>query len=262
MKKLIQSRDKFNHLESARDFIKHLDKLEGETRSGTTEKKKTSFSPSRVGYGAGTCARHWYYAFEGGDWHDEFRGVDIRNMANGTDVHERFQKFLEEQGIVDEANIEPTAEYEDPPIFGYIDAIVDWDDRKWVIEFKTTRTQYFEYRAKQMKAPSYHLVQILIYMYVKKIRQGMLVYEDKNTQRRCAIPVIWNDRYNEYMNELFDWMRTVYNETTGEDAKIPNRAYTQKSKECKGCPFGPTGRCWNDERGGEIELPRLPKPPA
>lgn len=253
MKKIIQSQEKFNFMKSVNDFVRYLDKEESDRNSYKKVRQKTSFAPSGLGYGHGRCPRYWYYAFEGAEFDQHYRATDIRNMNNGTAVHERFQDFLEELDMA--VDIEPVAEYDDPPIYGFIDGIVEWQGRTWVIEFKTTRDSAFKSRKEQLKPPSYHLVQILVYMYIKNIRQGMLVYENKDNQQRCAIAVEWNSRYGEYVEKLFDWMRTVHNSVTGEDRILPTRNFKKTGGVCTNCPV--RNICWSDEEGDE-KLKSLP----
>lgn len=258
MRNIIQSqqnKDK-NYQESANEFIRALDKSEAGSRSVTKFKQKKSFAPSGLGYGSGRCPRYWYYAFEGAEFVQSFRAVDVRNMDNGIDSHERLQRALQEYGFVPSENIEPTAELDDPPIFGYIDGIVEWDDKTWVIEFKTSRDKWFDYR-KNSRTPSYHLMQILVYMYVKNIRQGMLVYENKETHERCAVAVVWDDTHEEYIKRLFGWMRMVYKKVVTDGVK-PQRGFSKKSNECKSCPVASV--CWSDKEEGDEKLKNLPKP--
>lgn len=256
MKKIIQSQKKLNFQDSANNFIKALDKAEAGSRTTKKHKQKKSFAPSGLGYGSGRCPRYWYYAFEGAEFDQRFRATDVRNMDNGIDTHERFQKALDEYGFVPQDKIESVAQLDDPPIFGYIDGIVEWDGVLWVIEFKTSRNKWFDYR-KNSKAPSYHLIQILTYMYVTNIRQGMLIYENKETHQRCAIAIEWDEKYELYIQKLFGWMRLVYR-TVVTEGKKPKRGFSKSSSECKDCPVKAV--CWGDEEEGELKLKNLTKP--
>lgn len=254
MKKILQSVRDYEHQDTADKFIRFLDRSEGKTRSTKKFKQKKSFAPSGVGYGKGRCPRYWYYAFNGAEFDERFDGLSVRNMDNGTNVHERFQQALEDAGVAIE--IEPKAILEDPPIFGYIDGIVEWDDKKWVIEFKTTRTEYFDKRRQQLKPPVYHMVQLLLYMHITGIDQGMLIYQDNNNHRRTAIAVQKNKHYSDYIDVMLDWMRKVYETVTGEDSQIPERGFSKSSNQCKFCPVRDV--CWSDDREGDVKLKNLP----
>ncbi len=253
MKKILQSQETVEYQDDARDFIKFLDKEEGKARSGKRHKQKKSFAPSGVAYGSGRCPRYWYYAFTGAEYDDKYSALDVRNMAAGTDAHERFQNLLKDLGIADD-DIEREINYDDPPIYGFIDAIVEWNGRKWVVEFKTSKTKWFSYRRQQLKPPTYHLVQILIYMFVTGIRQGMIVYEDKDTGERTAIAVEWSTRYSEYIEKIMSCMKEVYSTVTS--GKLPERGFSKSSNECKGCPV--KAICWKDDREADLKLKNLP----
>lgn len=255
MKKVIQSRQGVKDVDAAKTLVAFLDMREANNASSERQRTKTSFAPSQIGYSHGRCPRYWYYAFEGALFEDEFRATDVRNMKNGIRVHEYFQSVLDDLTDIT-ISIEDKAVYEDPPVFGFIDAVIDWEDKEWIVEFKTARTESFKHRKETQKPPDYHIIQILIYMYVKNIRQGMLIYEDKNTQERFGIVIEWDNRRGEYVEAVFDWMKEVHSTTTGDERKLPMRNFKQTGKVCEGCPVRKT--CWSDDREGDIKLKSLP----
>ena len=83
--------------------------------------KKTTFSPSTIGYGHGNCARYWYIAFEGTEFENTFDAIAIANMSNGTAAHERIQEIFKSTGLV--KHIEQEIIKEDPPVKGFADEI-------------------------------------------------------------------------------------------------------------------------------------------
>jgi CRISPR/Cas system-associated exonuclease Cas4 (RecB family) len=217
---------------------------------GPRHQQKKSFAPSTIAYGHGECARYWYLAFEGGtfeDYADPFAGA---NMTNGIKGHERIQQAIKDSGILiqDEFKIIN----EDPPIFGFGDALVDWDGEELLLEIKTAMQEGFEYRKKSRKAKSGHLIQILIYMKILKKRRGVILYENKNNHELLAIPVEVNDYYIKWVDQTFEWMRTV--RKAWEEKTLPKKNYRSNSKICKTCPL----RAVCDQAGeGEIKLKSL-----
>jgi CRISPR/Cas system-associated exonuclease Cas4 (RecB family) len=200
---------------------------------GPRHQQKKTFAPSTIAYGHGECARYWYLAFEGGefeDYADPFAGA---NMTNGTKSHERIQKAMEDAGILIDSEFKIT--YQDPPIFGYGDVLLDWNGEELLGEIKTAMAEGFEYRKKSRKAKSGHLIQILIYMKILKKAKGVLIYENKNNHELLAIPVEVNDYYIKWVDQAFDWMRTV--RKAWEDKKLPSKNYRSNSKICKTCPL-------------------------
>ena len=255
MKSAIQSLFDFDLVDSAGRFIKTLNKADTERGDRSGYKQKKTFAPSGLGYGKGRCPRFWYYAFNGADWVDknDYRG--LRNMENGTDRHDRFETLLQsfDNGLV--IKTEEELRSDDPPVFGYVDGQIQWEGKRWVLEFKTKKSgQYKKLRASG-KPPLYNIIQILVYMHILRYKYGMLIYEDKETHDMFAVPIVMEGTIKEYTKELVDWMNLVYDTVTQEDAPLPERVFTEKSKECKYCPL--KQHCWDGEEG-EVQLPRQP----
>lgn len=202
-------------------------------KRGPKHQQKKTFAPSTIAYGHGECARYWYLAFEGGtfeDYADPFAGA---NMTNGTKSHERIQQAIEDAGILIKSEFKIT--YDDPPIFGFGDAIVEHEGEELLIEIKTAMQEGFEYRKKTGKAKLGHLIQILIYMKILKKARGVIVYENKNNHELLAIPVVVNDYYIKWVDQAFDWMRSV--RKAWEEKTLPKKNYRSNSKICKTCPL-------------------------
>jgi len=202
-------------------------------KRGTKFQTKKTFAPSTIAYGHGECPRYWYLAFEGGefeDYADPFAGA---NMTNGTKSHERIQQAMEDAGILVDSEFKVT--YEDPPIFGYGDVLLNWEGEELLGEIKTAMAEGFEYRKKSRKAKTGHLIQVLIYMKILKKAKAVLIYENKNNHELLAIPVEVNEYYIKWVDQTFEWMRTV--RKAWEDKLLPKKNYRSNSKICKTCPL-------------------------
>jgi len=200
---------------------------------GPKHQQKKTFAPSTIAYGHGECARYWYLAFEGGTFEDHADPFAGANMTNGTKSHERIQQAMEDSGILVDKEFKIT--YADPPIFGYGDVILNWEGEELLGEIKTAMAEGFEYRKKSRKAKTGHLIQILIYMKILKKSKGVLIYENKNNHELLVIPVNINDYYIKWVNQTFEWMRTV--RKAWEDKLLPTKNYRSNSKICKTCPL-------------------------
>jgi len=222
-------------------------------RDGKNTKKKT-FSPSTIGYGHGNCARYWFIAFNGADFEEQFDAGAIANMMNGTYAHDRLEKIIELTGTLKQKEKEIICD--DPPIRGFADVVLDWNGADVIGEIKTTKEEQFVHRESSMKPSSNHLLQILTYMKVSGSDNGFLLYENKNTQEICVIPVNMNDRNSEIIEEVFDWMREVYK--LYQDNLLPTRPFTKSTWACKGCPV--KNKCWKEMEDGEIEFRELKTP--
>lgn len=206
---------------------------EGYTAKRVTEfKTKKSFSPSTLVYGNGACPRYWFLAFSGAEFEDNVDAYAAANMQSGIDGHARIQKAITDAGIMVEEEKKVIAS--DPPIFGFADAIVQWGEEQPVVEIKTMKEESFLYR-KHAKPPSYHLMQLIIYMKILGKRLGILLYENKNSHELHAITVEPTDEYKAWADYAFDWMKKVRAQWQSGD--IPQKTYRSNSKVCKTCPL-------------------------
>jgi CRISPR/Cas system-associated exonuclease Cas4 (RecB family) len=195
-------------------------------------KTKKTFSPSTLVYGNGACPRYWYLAFEGAEFESNNDPYAVANMASGTHGHERIQKAITDAGIMVEQEKRIVAQ--DPPIFGFADAIIQWEEEQPVVEIKTMREESFAYR-RYAKPPNYHLMQLVIYMKVLGKKLGILLYKNKNSHELHAITVEPNPELISWADYAFQWMRDV--RKSWEDKIIPVKPYRSNSKVCKTCPI-------------------------
>lgn len=238
---------------------------EASSRLGRETKwtKKTSFAPSSFyPKGNGVCPRYWFYAFHGEVMEYENTARQRANMDSGTAAGERIAALYDEAGILIEA--EHDLRHDDPPIHGYIDLIVNWQDEEMIGEVKTTTSASWNIRRAAMKAPGYQLIQLLIYMYVMKKEKGFFVIENKDTHELLVIPVKMNEKNKEFVERVLQWMRDV--KANSDTHRLPKRPfYSAKSPNCKQCPVRKA--CWDgynskddDLYPGVVDLPVLEVP--
>lgn len=244
--------DGFDYVE----FSKMIDDSYNSRKRSKGAMRKKTFSPSSIGYGHGNCARYWFIAFTGEEFDEKFDATAIANMLNGTYAHERLQKIIEDTGVLKETEREIISE--DPPIRGFADIVLDWNGAEIVGEIKTTKDESFIHRQSSMKPSPNHLLQILTYMKVEGVEEGFLLYENKNTQDLCIIPVSMNERNQKIIDEVFDWMRSVY--SNYENGSLPTRPFAKTSYACQQCPVRKP--CWNKNGlgDGEVEIGALVPP--
>lgn len=220
---------------------------------------KKTFAPSTLVWGHGECARYWYLAFEGNVFETNDTPYGVANMTAGTKSHDRIQQAMLDADIaveyMDDDN-NPTTEFKvthsDPPIFGYGDAMIKWEDEEIVGEIKTMPSDAFEYYRTVNKPKLGHLMQLLIYMKILDKSKGVMIYENKNTHDLLAFPVQVNDTYISWIENTFEWLRTV--RKAWKDKTIPQKNYRSNSKICKGCPLKTA--CATAEPG-TIKIPAL-----
>jgi CRISPR/Cas system-associated exonuclease Cas4 (RecB family) len=196
--------------------------------------QKKTFAPSTIAYGHGECPRYWYLAFDGQTFEDNADAYGAANMTAGTKSHERIQSAM---GNVPDFLIDSEFKitYSDPPIFGYGDVMLNWQGEPLLGEIKTMMNEGFEYRKAHMKPKTGHLIQLLIYMKILKKAKAVLIYENKNNHELLLLPVEVSDHYRRWVDQAFDWMRTV--RKAWEDRTLPKKNYRSNSKICKNCPI-------------------------
>jgi len=196
--------------------------------------QKKTFAPSTIAYGHGECPRYWYLAFDGQTFEDNADAYGAANMTAGTKSHERIQEAM---GNVPDFLIDSEFKitYSDPPIFGYGDVMLNWQGEPLLGEIKTMMNEGFEYRKAHMKPKTGHLIQLLIYMKILKKAKAVLIYENKNNHELLLLPVEVSDHYRRWVDQAFDWMRTV--RKSWVDRTLPKKNYRSNSKICKNCPI-------------------------
>lgn len=200
--------------------------------------QKKTFAPSTIAFSHGECPRYWYLAFEGATFTDNADAYGGANMTAGTKSHERIQQAMADAGILKDAEFKIT--YSDPPIFGFGDVILDWAGEDLLGEIKTMPSEGFEYRKAAGKPKTGHLIQLLIYMKILGKTRAVLIYENKNNHDLLILPVevTPGSYYVQWVNQAFEWMRTV--RKAWENKQLPTKNYRSNSKICKTCPLRAT----------------------
>lgn len=241
----VSSRPSFLNTQELIDKIQYGYIAKRETKFTT----KKTFAPSTIAYSHGECPRYWYLAFEGAMFEDNADAYGGANMTAGTKSHERIQQAMQDAGILIDSEFKVT--YNDPPIFGFGDVILDWGGEELLGEIKTMQNEAFEYRKAAGKPKTGHLIQLLIYMKILNKTRAVLIYENKNNHDLLILPVeVTPGGYAvQWVNQTFEWMKSV--RKAWEDKKLPEKNYRSNSKICKTCPI----RATCDEAGkGDIKI--------
>lgn len=249
---VVDNSDDWQAMESDSGFGDLVRAIEEGYRKDNVPKhmKKKSFAPSSLVWNHGICPRYWYLAFEGAEFYEYKTGKMITNMDSGTDRHSRIQRALEDAGIL--IDNERKTVYDDPPIFGFVDSFINWKDTEYVVEIKTCNADAYERYKAKMKPGSYHVVQLLIYMKIYKKKNGILLYENKNTHDLLALPVNINQGHVDFIDYLFGWMREVY--AAWQEKKLPEVPF--RSNDIKICQSCPVQKACKDAPKGDIKIAR------
>ena len=206
-------------------------------RNGKQFKQVVGFHPSYTNQ----CARYWYYLFQGVEMETSFSPQTHRIFDNGHAVHERIYSYLREMGILVAEEI--PVSYDNPPIEGTADGIIDFHGRK-LIELKSISNEGYEYRRIYNKPKDDHVRQAQIYMRCLDLEQAFVIYENKNNQ--SILPILI-ERDDDFIDKLFSKYTKIYQNFV--DKNIPKQPYKRTSKNCSNCDLA--AMCWGEERSDQ-----------
>lgn len=224
---LILKTDEEKRIELVDAIDVHLSK-----RNAPAIKKVGGFHPSYTNQ----CARYWYYLFNGVEVTSSFNPQTYRIFDNGHAVHERLYGYLRGMGILVAEEIPVT--YQDPPIEGTADGIIDWYGHK-LIELKSISSEGFHYRQLYNKPKDEHYRQAQIYMRCLDLPAGYVIYENKNNQE---ILPIYIEKDDDFIDKLFKKYRGFYQSYL--DNEIPKQPYKRTSANCSSCDLA--AMCWGE----------------
>ena len=124
---------------------------------------------------AGKCPRAIYFKFKKYPKKQPEPRI-LRIFDSGDYTHMRIMSVLFGLGIVRSVEVKIPAQ---EIISGRADAIIDINGKPYVVEIKSSSQYKF---ANLDKPEPDHMKQIQLYLHFFKIPQGILLYEDKNTQ--------------------------------------------------------------------------------
>ena len=237
-KKIIVSEIKTN--EQIEDELCEKIDMSFRERNKPAIKKVEGFHPSYTNQ----CTRYWYYLFNGVEVTPSFSPQTYRIFDNGHAVHERIYGYLRNMGILEAEEI--PVRYDDPPITGTADGIINFNGRK-LIELKSISSEGFEYRKIYKKPKDDHIRQAQIYMRCLDLDQAFVIYENKNNQ--TILPILI-DKDDAFIDKLFIKYKKFYKNFV-EDT-IPDQPYKITSKNCSSCDL--FSHCWNGNNGNKKEL--------
>lgn len=215
--------------------------------------KKKQFAPSSIGNGHGACARYWNYAFKGTNSFKKHSIRGLSSLQSGTDRHTQLQTLLDKAGLLEASEVKISSD--SPPIGGYVDALINFDNKQIVVEIKTINVNGFEKLPIQGPV-GHHLIQLLLYMHFLEKENGLLWYENKNTGEWHWVNVLMTEKNKKYVKSIIEWLQEVWQASSFLD-ELPKRQYKKSSPNCKYCPFIQT--CWEERADkGTITMQEFP----
>lgn len=204
--------------------------MQKEVMTGT--KTITAFAPS-YGY---TCKRRWVLLFQGAEYEKTFTPRLLRIFGNGHGVHDRWQEYLQNMGILEQAEV-PMSVSEPIPMRGYADGIINWGGRK-LIEIKSINTQRFEWRRTYKRPDEKTYAQAQCYLFMSGLDAGYVIYENKDTQDVLIFPIYKDQKLIDKELRRYVKIYQMY-----EEGKTPARPYKRDSRQCGECDL--IKYCWD-----------------
>lgn len=246
--------------------IKELIKHEHQNRIESHERDYSYFHPSEFYQ----CVRKLAYKYYGAESKRTIKPSLQRVFDNGDHMHERYTKYFENIGILygvwrcknplceeeygnDEKYgiqkpsekcrkcgceeyeyVEVEARSETHRMRGHIDGVLKMSGDFCVIDYKSMHANQFS----RLREPlDKHIIQIEIYLWLLDLKSGLLLYENKDSQRIKLFEVHYNQKLiAKILNRLEKLEKIVDNQ------QLPKRPFEKDSSKCKACEFRTT--CW------------------
>jgi CRISPR/Cas system-associated exonuclease Cas4 (RecB family) len=219
------------------ELVKSLDACIADKYIVERTRKIGGFHPSTTN----ECGRYAIYLFRGVTYQPKYDARTQRIFDNGHATHDRIYGYLRDMGILIADEVPVT--YDDPPIEGTADGIIEWHGRK-LIELKSISDQGFMLRKSHHKPKDDHYRQAQIYMRCLDLDGGFVIYENKNNQEILPIFVERND---DFIDKLFKKYAKIYG--MYKEGSLLKRPYKSiASQQCRMCDLAEM--CWADEDNG------------
>jgi CRISPR/Cas system-associated exonuclease Cas4 (RecB family) len=218
------------------NHIKSADALSKLKRSESSSQRVTKFYPSNIG----KCCRYIWYDMMGYP-RPAMEPRILRICRNGDSMHERYQKWFEEMGIL-VANEYPI-KFPELRISGRLDSIirtvsiVPAIDDIAIVELKSANNKKFSKMVRENLPLPEYIDQIHLYMELLQIPYGIILVENKNDQELLEF---WVEYDVNYGKKLLSKVQYVNNCVTKN--QLPNRDYSMSSYECRYCDYRDI--CW------------------
>lgn len=201
-------------------------------KEGPGHKQITGFHPS---YGF-KCKRRWVLLFQGVDYDKKFDSRTQRIFDNGNEVHARWREYFDGMGILEEAEVEITAN-KPVPVRGHADGVLTWGGRK-LYELKSISPTRFEFRRMYKKPDDKTYEQAQIYLWALDLEEGFVIYENKGTQEVLIFHISRDDAV---INKVLKRWQAAY--SFYEEGIVPKRPYQRESQDCSQCDL--EKYCWD-----------------
>ncbi len=198
------------------------------------DRDNSKFHPSSIG----NCCRQIVYNMMGYPTTENDPRL-MRIFECGHSMHDRYERWFKEMGIQIAAEIVLDEDSEDElvarqcrelNVSGRTDSLLLIDGKLCLVELKSANTNMFKFHLKEPKEQ--HVWQLQLYMYLTNVQDGIILYEDKNTQE---IKEFYIEYDHDLVEELVEKIRYV-NECV-RNGELPERESTPSEWKCRYCQY-------------------------
>jgi len=225
-------------------------------REAITDKKKKGVHPSGISH---PCLKSLYYSFHRMPRKPKDPRI-IKILDNGTSMHERYNHYAQEAGILIAKDMRLI--HEEYRVRSYLDQLVLIDNKLLIIELKSMNNDKFN---KLMGRPlDAHRQQLQMYMwlinelFINKnyleedkwifdkykdyfpITKSIIVVENKNNQFVEEFSIKYDE---ELMQSILKTIKKLFSYV--DNNKLPQRGFDKDSQECRWCDYNKI--CWGDD---------------
>lgn len=207
------------------------------------------FSPSSIG----GCMRRAAFVFVGMSGQRRIDPDLEMIFEDGKWRHHRYQAmFLDMQSVLGRKafkvhSIEETVAIPSLHVSGSLDALVEIEKQKIVVDFKGANEWSWKYIHDNQRPKEEHRWQLMTYMRARKIKRGVLLYENKGSQERQCF---YFDFSGDDWAEIKEWVVEVTLFMDRRDLP-PRHADCSNGLYMGGkCPF--RKHCWGDATDDEV----------
>lgn len=169
----------------------------------------------------------------------------IRIFEEGNAIHEKWQRLFIRGGLCKAEDLDFTKFYDKYDVSYTPDAILTIDGEKYVCEVKSVNTYQFQKMTSHPTATK----QVQMYMHFTGIHKGIILCDDKNTQKFKVFIVKYNP---EVIAPFIERLEAVqyYKNRVYDEGKMVKRNANCTSKVCKrALECSMRDACWNCGKG-------------
>jgi len=173
---------------------------------------------------AGKCPRQIYFSLKGYPRKEPDPRL-LRIFEHGDHTHMRIMSVLFSLGLVKACEVEIP---KNDLLHGRADAIISIDGIPYVVEIKSVNAFKFK---NEIPEPD-HIKQLQLYLHFFKIKEGILLYENKDTQELKEFIIKYDE---ETVKELLKFFSELKKNV--EESRVPDIPPNIEDRRCQFCPY-------------------------